>query len=385
MDCTQQKKIKLLLIIDFLGGLTGGTENQLVKLINNLPKSKYDIYLLSFWKTTWITNNRKYLDCHVSIYDIIKLKNPLNIIRIFLVFKYIKSINPDIAMTFFPLSNTVGVIIARLAHVKVILSTRRDYGLWLQNKLGVYFLKIANRFVTRIIANSHKVGMLTSREECFDLSKIDVIYNGFDAKPSQWHQSEGTQQLSTASIQKKGPIVGIIGGLKPMKRHYTFIKAAKIVLLKRNDVKFIIVGDGPCKKQLEAITDELKLKDHIYFAGSQDNITPYLSLFDIGVNCSSNEGLSNAIIEYMAGAVPCIVSKAGGNEELINNGINGFTFELDNDRELANLIITLLDNKKKQQEFVRQSKEFVLKYLTLEKIITEYDNYFSKLLKGTIS
>jgi L-malate glycosyltransferase len=73
-----------------------------------------------------------------------------------------------------------------------------------------------------------------------------------------------------------------------------------------------------------------------------------LELIDIGVNRSSMEGLSNAIMEYMASGVPCIVSNAGGNPELIENGVNGYTFELDNTSELANHIINLLDNKELQ-------------------------------------
>lgn len=96
----RQKRIRLLIIIDFIGGLIGGTENQLVKLINNLPKNKYDIHLLSFWNTEWMINHRDRLNCHVKLYEIIKLKNPLTIIRIFLIIKYIKGLRPDICMTF---------------------------------------------------------------------------------------------------------------------------------------------------------------------------------------------------------------------------------------------------------------------------------------------
>lgn len=281
----------------------------------------------------------------------------------------------------FPLSNTLGVILARLAHVKVILSTRRDYGLWLANRFGLLLLQFANRFVTRIIANSHNVALLTSREEEIDLSKIDVIYNGIAVNTSQWHPSERDAQINDVATQKNGPIVGIIGGLKPMKRHYTFIRSAQNVLRKREDVKFLVVGDGPCRKNLEELADELKVKDCIHFAGSQDDIKPYISLFDIAVNCSSNEGLSNAIMEYMAYGVPCIVSRAGGNEELIEHNVNGYTFELDNDKELADRILSLLEDKEKQSQFISKSKEIVRERLSLEKMVSEYDRYFERLLQ----
>ena len=67
-----KEKITLLLIIDFIYGLVGGTENQVVKLINNLDKSKYDIHLLSLRNTQWIKENISKLECKVKPYNIVK-------------------------------------------------------------------------------------------------------------------------------------------------------------------------------------------------------------------------------------------------------------------------------------------------------------------------
>ena len=74
----------------------------------------------------------------------------------------------------------------------------------------------------------------------------------------------------------------------------------------------MIVGDGPRRKSLEALCNKVRVSDYIHFVGNQTDIRPYLKLFDVGVNCSANEGLSNAIMEYMLHGVPCIVSEAGG-------------------------------------------------------------------------
>jgi glycosyltransferase involved in cell wall biosynthesis len=140
------------------------------------------------------------------------------------------------------------------------------------------------------------------------------------------------------------------------------------------------VGDGPLRKDLATVASALEIGNHIHFMGWQEDVGPFLSVFDIGVNCSANEGFSNAIMEYMTYGVPCIVSDAGGNPELVEHGINGYTFELDNDEELANQIIGLLDNKERQKEFVSKSKQKILEQLTLEKMIDAYDRYFTQIL-----
>ena len=108
-----------------------------------------------------------------------KLKNPINIFLFILMVMHIARVRPDIVMTFFPLSNILGVIASRLAGSNTIISTRRDYGLWL-NKWRIYPLRFANMFVKRIITNSNKVKELVSVEEKFDSSRIDVICNGLE-------------------------------------------------------------------------------------------------------------------------------------------------------------------------------------------------------------
>ena len=375
----RSKKIKVIFMIDFLYGLSGGTENQLVKIMKNLEKNKYDIYLVTLQDTQWVRNNMRNLNCRIMTYNIEKLKNPINILVFIRLVKYIRKVKPDIVVTFFPLSNILGVIAAKLAKVDTIISTRRDYGLWLDKK-SVYFLRFANVFVKGIVANSRKVKELTSVEEKFDSSKIHVIYNGVEVNNVNPYAVKGSLLKKELGIATHSKVVGIVGNLRPMKRHRTFIKAAKQVSRIRNDVDFLIVGDGPLRKNIEALTAELGIEKQIHFVGRQENVLPFLSIFDIGVNCSSNEGLSNAIMEYMAYGVPCIAARAGGNSELIENGINGYTFSLDDDEELAELILSLLDDRESKREFASKSKDIILKQLTLDRMIREYDTYFTQML-----
>jgi L-malate glycosyltransferase len=381
MESIHSPKTTILFIIDFIYGLSGGTETQLVRIINNLDKRKYNIRLLCLKNTLWIKKHASDLKCGIKIVDINKLKNPMNMVTCFKIFLYLKKQRPDIVMTFFPLSNILGVFVARIANMKIIISTRRDYGLWLQ-KRGLIFLRIANIFVKRIVTNSYKVKQLTSRVESYDSSKIDVIYNGIEVDSSRAFVSKSRSLLEKYGIPLNNKVIGIVAGLKPMKKHTVFIKAAKLVLESRPDVSFFIVGDGPLRRELKTLTGELKLINDIHFVGSQEDIVPFLSTFDIGINCSSNEGLSNAIMEYMAYGVPCIVSRAGGNEELVKKGVNGYTFELDNYHELAELIIKLLGDNGKQRQFALKSIEIASNILSVDKMVKIYDNYFKQLLES---
>jgi glycosyltransferase involved in cell wall biosynthesis len=242
-------------------------------------------------------------------------------------------------------------------------------------------VKLANRYVDAIISNSVAVKELTSKKEGYDFNKIKVIYNGINVNEFCRKNMDSKKLRKTLGIPPHAKIVGIVAGLKPMKRHATFIKAAHSIIEQRDDVHFVIVGDGPMKTQLDQLTSSLALRQHVHFLGFQKNVFPFLAIFDVGINCSANEGLSNAIMEYMAYEVPCIVARAGGNTELVDNSVNGYTFELDNVQELTECILSLLDDEKTKEEFALRSKKKIMKELTLNKMITAYDSYFEEILK----
>jgi L-malate glycosyltransferase len=374
------KKIRLCIIIDFIYGTIAGTEIQLINLIHGLDPSKYEIYLICLKDTTWLSLNAQNIKCNVKSfsYNPANHKDLINLRVAFELWKYIRSIKPDIVICFFKVSYILGVLVAHMAGVPKIVSTRRDYGLWLDNR-SIYLLRFANKYVDKIITNSYLVKRLVTDQERFEPSKIQVIYNGLYLDNFSISNVDRHSFKAEQGIPNENMVVGIVAGLRLMKHHKTFLKAAKRVLSFRSDVDFVLVGDGPLRAELEDLSVRLGIGNRIHFSGWQKDVTPFLSIFDLGVNCSENEGMSNAIMEYMAFEVPCIVTKAGGNTELIENEVNGYTFELHDDRELAKLILELLENPKIRKDFADKAKTFILKECNFEKMLDAYDRLFSNL------
>lgn len=376
----EKQTIILLFIIDYIHGTKGGTENQLIKLINGLDKKKYYIHLLALFDTEWISQSGSQVKCEKKVLKFKNLRDVKSVIHFYRMVRYIIQIRPDIVVTYFPISNIIGAFVARLAGVRIIVSSRRDFGLWLENQRELMFLKMANKLVDKIIVNSKVIRDLVCREEHVDISKISVIYNGINTS------TVGEIYIDSVSIKKQlgismsDKVVGIVGGLRPMKRHYTFVNASHEILKIRQDIHFIIIGDGPMRRALEEQVEALGIKNNVHFAGAQNDIRPYLSILDIGVNCSANEGLSNAIMEYMAYGIPCIVSRAGGNEELIKDGVNGLTFKLDDHLELSGHIQTLLNDQDRRLRYIYESKR-IIETMSVEKMIFNYESCFEMLIR----
>jgi L-malate glycosyltransferase len=380
MKTKSNKKIRLCFVIDFIYDIIAGTEIQLINLIHGLDPAKYEIYLICLQNTPWLTQNNQIIKCNVKAfsYNLANHKDLRNLRVALQLWRYIRSIKPDIVICFFKVSYMLGVLAAHMAGVSKIVSTRRDYGLWL-DKRSIYLLRFANRYVDEIVTNSYIVKQLVSDREGFDPSKIRVVYNGLVINNFSKFNSDRHRFKAAQGIPDENMIVGIVAGLRVMKHHETFLKAAKRVLSFRSDVDFVLVGDGSLRVELENLSVRLGIGNRVHFSGWQRDVRPFLSIFDLGVNCSANEGMSNAIMEYMAFEVPCIVSKAGGNTELIKNGVNGYTFELDDDRELARLILNLLENPEIRKDFADKAKRFILEECNFDKMLDAYNRLFSSL------
>src|SRR5574341_1198386 len=370
-------RIKVIYIIDILTGNQGGTERQLIEIINGLDNRRFEKHLVCFDSSPWFQSNKSVFRCDSTIIHINQFHLASTYFRIFKLIRFVKDFNPDIVHTFFPVGNSVGVIVARLAGVRNIISSRRDYGEWMN---GRYLLAtgLANRFLKKIIANSSPVKKLKKKKERACNGKVEIILNGIDM--SVFKKVEQDVELKKRlKIPEADKVVGIVANFRPMKHHYAFIKAAAEILKVRNDVSFLLLGAGEMQKELEALGESLNVRHKLHFAGPQRDVMPFLSIMDVGVNCSEMEGLSNAIMEYMSVGIPCVVSRAGGNPDLIEHNVNGYTFELDDYAALANLTLKLLDDEGIRQHFIMNSRKKIEKEMSLEAMLSQYEELYRSL------
>lgn len=373
------RKIKLTYIIDILDTNLAGTENQLIKMINGLDKRRFELELICFSDAPWLQANKGSLSCTSKVFSIARFKKPGTYLDFARLVKHLRSSRPDIVHTFFPVGNIVGVLAARLAGVGAIISSRRDYGEWMSPRYLLY-TRLANRFVTRIIANSNAVKELTIEKEKPGKDKLGVIYNGIDLEFCMDLKCDHSLKKNL-NIPDGNFVAGIIANFRPMKHHHTFVKAASEVLKVRKDVTFLLIGRGKLKSEMERAADELKISDNLLFLGAQPEVRPYLSIMDVGVNCSEGEGLSNAVMEYMCAGIPCVVSRAGGNTDLIQDGVTGYTFAIDDYKALSALMLKLFEDGEARARFVAEARRKIEREMSLGVILSKYEDLYYGLVK----
>jgi glycosyltransferase involved in cell wall biosynthesis len=151
------------------------------------------------------------------------------------------------------------------------------------------------------------------------------------------------------------------------KDYVTYIKAAQMILQKRNDVLFVAVGAG---KNLEACKQmAASAGSGIRFLGERRDIEAIVNTIDIGVLCTYTEGISNSVMEYMAAGKPSIVTDGGGSRELVLDGHTGFLVSPSNPQAVAAKIELLLESSDLGKQMGRAAKERLLDKFSLEQLV----------------
>ncbi len=118
-------------------------------------------------------------------------------------------------------------------------------------------------------------------------------------------------------------IVGIIGRLSPEKEIATFLRAAGHVARRHAHIKFMVVGDGPMKNELENLSKSLGIGERVRFTGFVRDMTSAYDLLDAVVISSSTEGIPLVLLEAMKHGLPVVCTRVGGIPEVVENGVNG--------------------------------------------------------------
>jgi glycosyltransferase involved in cell wall biosynthesis len=185
-------------------------------------------------------------------------------------------------------------------------------------------------------------------------------------------------RLHPAKTPKLYDIV-LIARLAPVKRIEVLLHTTSIVREKYENIKVCIVGDGPCRGELEALADELGLNDNVDFAGFQRDVAYYYNSARIFVLTSEREGFPTVFLEAMKCGLPCIVSNCGDITDIAQDGSNSLVIQKYDDHEgFARAIIRLLEDKELYRKLARNALE-TTKALPVEKAAQAWQSLFDKL------
>lgn len=250
----------------------------------------------------------------------------------------------------------------------------------LKKQLYLWLEKITAAAKDAIICVSDFDRQTALNNKVTDEKKIITIYNGLDAaKLNLVDKNEARKKIINHqewTLTARDFIVGTIANFYANKGLADLIEAANLLINENLPLKFIIIGDGELRPQLENLIASHQLADKIFLAGKISQASQLLQAFDLYVCSSLKEGLPYSILEAMAAGLPIVATKVGGIPEIIQDGVNGLLTAPAQPEQLAEKIKTLFYDPALSQRLVltaRQTlKETFSQRLMLEKTFQLY-------------
>lgn len=339
------KKVMHLISTDSFSG----AENVSCQIINGFKNNKdYEMYYVSV-----IGNNKENLiERNVNYYELKKFNYSE-------IKKAVKELKPDIIHAHDAKSSIFAALFFKKC--KIISHIHGNHENMRKITLKTLLYNFFSHCYEKIIwVSDSALDNYYFRKKILD--KSIVLYNVIDP-------NEMKERANKIKIKEKYDLV-YVGRLTYAKNPTRLVNVISIVKKSLKDIKLVIVGDGELREEVEKEMENKSLKDSIFLVGFQDNPAPYMKNAKIMLMTSRYEGTPMCVLEAISLGLPIVSTPTDGICKIIENGENGFLS--DSDEKLAENIVTLLNNKKLYDKFVKSIND---KNMTINNI----DEYIKKI------
>jgi glycosyltransferase involved in cell wall biosynthesis len=279
----------------------------------------------------------------------------------------------------------IGALLKKKTIVK--LGASRELGEIMMSKkswFGRWKLDYLKKHVDKFICTNQEMEK-ELRAEGFPETAIESIPNGVD--PNDFHplsEQERTKLKTQLGIADRW-IVMSVARLTPQKSLDTLLAAWKEAVEKAKRGLLLIIGDGPQKGELQALSVRLGLESHVRFLGTlkSEEVKRYLQASDVFVLPSITEGISNSLLEAMAVGLPSVVTNIGGLNEMIVSGVNGFLVETGDAEGLTRTMLSLWEDRDECGKLGTAARDQVCMEYNLETIAQRYYSLYDAILQET--
>ncbi|MFQ5900424.1 MAG: glycosyltransferase family 4 protein [Thermodesulfobacteriota bacterium] len=310
-------------------------------------------------------------------------------IALWRLYRLMRVKSPDIVHTHTAKAGTIGRIAAWLAGVPIILHTFHGHVLegyfgGVKTRIFILIERVMAIISTRVITLSEGLKRELIKLKVAPEEKIEVIPLGLELKRFIEVDTLRDSFKRSIGLSVDSLLVGIVGRLVPIKAHKYFLEAVREIQkmggLSPQGIKFIIIGDGELRGELERYTKELGIEDSVVFTGFRSDLPEIYADLDIVVLSSMNEGTPVSLIEAMASARPVVSTKVGGVADLVEDGKTGLLVEPGDSTGLARAISELLRDNEKRKSMGKEGRKRVYPEYDIENLVRRINLLYTALV-----
>lgn len=373
-------------VLHVLRPAEGGMKEHVLSLLQHLDKKKYNLLVASPQHKGLVNELRQAASCVTIIpIDLPGEFSPWqDWKRVDRLKSLLQELNIHLVHTHGARAGFIGRLAACRAGVPIIVNTAHNFVYETRVPFWKKILLLAaNRWLAHYTSHHIAISQAMSRQvrrlEGVPPHKISTIYNGIDLSRFQV-VLDCAKAKKALGIREKGPVVAVIARLIPAKGVAVFMQAAVKIKEVCPDAQFLIIGDGPQRRELEAKAERLGIAPETFFLGFRQDVPAILPLVNVVAVPSLSEGLSIGVLEAMAARRPVVASRVGGLPELVQPGVNGILVPPGEWDPLAKAIISILENPVRAEKMGRNGRLLVEEKFQLATMVRETEKIYDRLI-----
>jgi len=310
---------------------------------------------------------------------------PRDLVALVKLCRLIRRTKPDIVHTHTAKAGFLGRVAAWLCGVPVIVHTY--HGHVLRGYFGpvttglIRNLERLLGFVTdRVVTVSPQLKSELAAHGVARPEKICVIPLGLELEPFVSSPRKGGELRRELGLAATDPLVGIVGRIVPIKNHTLFLHAAARIVRRFDRCGFVVVGDGPLRRQTEEIARELGIGDRVWFLGWRFDLPRVYSDLDALVVSSDNEGTPVAAIEAMAAGCPVVATRVGGLPDLVLHEFTGLLVPPGDSEALAVAVMRVLNEPELVGRMTTEARALAPRRFGADRLAQDMATLYEELL-----
>ena len=358
--------------------ITGGTQTHLLQVLRFLDRGRYRPRLYCLRDRGDLIPHARALDVEVTTFGMSgTLKSPGDLVGLARITAALRRSRPTVVHGYLLRGNFYGALAARAAGVPVVVTSKRG----LHRPVGRserFAVVVSNRLSDAITGNSPAVLDFTREVEPAVREPMQMIPSGIDTDvfdPRVAGDLRADLGLGAA------PVVGTAFTWRPRKGFRMLFEAFARVRASHPQARLLIAGEGEWAPDPRALADELGIRDAVVLLGKRTDMPRVLGTLDVFVLPSESEGMSNALLEAMALARPCVATAVGGNPHVIGEGGNGFLVEYPDSAALAERLNALLADAGLRSRVGAAARERVVAAFSARSMVRQMENLYDRLLE----
>lgn len=345
----------------------GGAERMVLDICSQQSKLKnVKVKLVCFFKINSYEQQSKSIDLTVIPVDLKISIFRENLIKVDNLQKFIEKYNPCIIHTHLFYSELV-TSFCNFPSAKWITHAHDNMKQFLKLSFKTFLKKnmITNYYERKILFKNYQRNGGT-KIICISKNTFNFFNKNAPNIPKVllWNAVDIERFSINKTKSKESSVLKLInvGTFVQKKNQIFLIEVARVLYDKNIDFRLTFLGEGPMLNKIKEKVEKQIFFSKIKFEGSVDNVENYLSKSDIYVHCATYEPFGLVLIEAMSMGLPVICLNGLGNNDLIEDGRNGFIVNSNNPYDFAVKLLQLYQDKKSLSKMSNYAKIFASRF-----------------------